>query len=567
MTQPIVNNGPTRRFARLLADQGQNMTLPISAAIAIILMLAACGGGGRIGNPNALIQQQSAEAEARNAAEEPRKAEEARNAAEEARKAAEARNAAEEARADRSLPFAPRFNTASFVYLGQDRLVEGLAKQDDYRGVFVRSDWVRDGEPGARVSAYLDALMTDSGGASSVRDDGNKWGLATFTGRPVLRIAENTSAEHERLTLEAVARVNRALPWDRRILIGDPAPTTGLDPDETESIPDGQIHVDFAALPGSTLGYAIRERDWDWDVDAERWVTVGARAARVAIDHPELDKYAAAWSVRVETAIRDTLTHEILHALGLDGHVPKFHFPDSTMNALSEGPPHLDLPTIDADSLWAAYTRFEPGTESFENLGPWSEYSFHIRGDMRYVGAFGVGFRNGLASPWAFGPIPDTDLADNRALSGSATWNGALLGFTPEAHTVAAAARIGVNLASLAGRADFTGLESFGVRASPGVPGTGRQWLDGDLGYTIAVQGNTFQETGGDAGTLSGHFTGRGHEGTVGTLERRDLSAAFGAKTPVTEESGFGSGDRCPNSTSGAKSSASLIHRRMLSVR
>ena len=143
--------------------------------------------------------------------------------------------------------------------------------------------------------------------------------------------------------------------------------------------------------------------------------------------------------MRVETVIRDTLTHELLHALGLSGHVPT-RFADSIMHIGSE--PSSYLPTIDADSLWAAYTRFEPGTESFENLGPWSESSFHIRGDMWYVGAFGVGFRNGLASPWAFGPIPDTDLADNRALSGSATWNGALLGFTPEAHTVAGAARI-----------------------------------------------------------------------------------------------------------------------------
>ena len=233
MTQPVVNKAQPGASPCLLADQGQSMTLPISAAIAIILMLAACGGGGGI--PERAHQQQSAEAE-------------------------EVRNAAEEARADHSLPFAPMFNTAPFVYLGQDRLVEGLAKQDDYRRVFVQSGWVRDGEPGAQASAYLDAMMADSGNASSVRDDGNKWGLAIFTGRPVLRIAENTSTEHERLTLEEIARVNRVLPWDRRILIGDPAPTAGLDPAETDSIPDGQIHVYFVSLPGP-LGTAALERD------------------------------------------------------------------------------------------------------------------------------------------------------------------------------------------------------------------------------------------------------------------------------------------------------------------
>ena len=54
----------------------------------------------------------------------------------------------------------------------------------------------------------------------------------------------------------------------------------------------------------------------------------------------------------------------------------------------------------------------------------------------------------------------------------------------------------------------------------PGAAGTGTQWLDGDLGYAIAVRGNTFAETGGDDGRLTGIFTGQSHEGAAGTLER-----------------------------------------------
>ena len=42
------------------------------------------------------------------------------------------------------------------------------------------------------------------------------------------------------------------------------------------------------------------------------------------------------------------------------------------------------------------------------------------------------------------------------------------------------------------------------------------------------VRGNTFRETGGDAGWLTGSFTGLLHEGVAGTLERTDLTAAFG---------------------------------------
>ena len=131
--------------------------------------------------------------------------------------------------------------------------------------------------------------------------------------------------------------------------------------------------------------------------------------------------------------------------------------------------------------------------------------------------------RNGYAEPWAYGTAPATSLAANRQLSGDAAWTGALVGFTPSSKPVAGDAEIAVNLASMAGRANFTGLAT--------IEDGGRtlQWGDGDLRYAIAVRGNTFRETGGDAGRLTGIFVGRSHEGAAGTLERSDLTAAFGA--------------------------------------
>ena len=81
----------------------------------------------------------------------------------------------------------------------------------------------------------------------------------------------------------------------------------------------------------------------------------------------------------------------------------------------------------------------------------------------------------------------------------------------------------------LAGRANFTGLDHWGPNQAPGDAGTGTSWLDGDLGYSISVRGNTFRETGGDQGRLTGVFVGGNHEGVTGTLERTDLTAAFGA--------------------------------------
>ena len=118
-----------------------------------------------------------------------------------------------------------------------------------------------------------------------------------------------------------------------------------------------------------------------------------------------------------------------------------------------------------------------------------------------------------------------TDLAGNRALSGSVSWIGTLLGLTPTAASVAGDAEIGVNLRTLTGRANFTNLETWAVGAAPGEAGTGAMWGDGDLGYSIAVRGNTFRETGGDAGRLTGVFVGASHEGAAGTLERSDLIA------------------------------------------
>ena len=138
--------------------------------------------------------------------------------------------------------------------------------------------------------------------------------------------------------------------------------------------------------------------------------------------------------------------------------------------------------------------------------------------DENAVAAFGVIHRNGFAQAWAHGVAPDVDLADG-PLTGTVRWSGELLGLTPAAARVYGDAEVLVRLSTLRGTAVFDNLEARGVT-----------WGDGDLHYRIAVEGNTFRETGGDAGTLTGIFVGRNHEGAAGTLEREDLAAAFGAE-------------------------------------
>ncbi len=246
----------------------------------------------------------------------------------------------------------------------------------------------------------------------------------------------------------------------------------------------------------------------------------------------------AAWP---DATVLHVVVHELLHSLGFDVHTDPERFPRSTLNPIApSNPPAHVLGLADRDALLAAYGRFEPGAlpedMTAERLGPWEDASFHVRGDLGITGAdagvsFGVSLRNGLAQPWASGPAPATELAANRTLTGAATWTGALLGISrPSGETVAGDARLAVDLATLEGGLDFTGLERWGVREAPGVSGSGATWGDGALEYSIRVSENGFMRTGGDAGEVKGAFFGPGHEGMAGVLERRDLAAGFGGK-------------------------------------
>ena len=398
-----------------------------------------------------------------------------------------------------------------------------LPRVADHDGVEVSHGRVRDGVGREKVVEWL--KLHAIAAQEWIRDGFS--GLATPANPRTLRIVEGASKEQVGWVVEATRIINAALPHEWKIAISDdPGSLTPMWP-----VPEGEIHIRFDSASNNTYWVGA-----DRSEDGTRvhrggtiWMNpdIAPRGRMVLNQADDID--------REQTAL-GLLVHEILHAMGFLAH-PEMVSSLSYNNDLADYgglPAHVIYP-LDREGLLAAYTRLEPGVapeDIDDNLGPWSDTSTHIRGVLGLPGdaemAFGAAHRNGFTQPWAYGPSPDMDLADNTALSGNASWAGRLLGLTPEAEVVAGAVDMTVPLATLDGTLDFTALESWAANAAPEGIGTGTMWGDGDLGYTIAVSGNTFIQTGGDEGIVTGAFFGAAHEAMGGTLERDDLAAGFG---------------------------------------
>ena len=369
------------------------------------------------------------------------------------------------------------------------------------RGAFdVRHGRVSDGAGAGTVSAYVDEVVDRFASGHPLR----------YRRRPLVRFGGRADAHDINRLVRAVQLVNVALPSESKMHM--PSATTSSDLDEG-------IYVEF--MPAS-------------EFPLDSWGTT----RNISFGGPDDSLISADILINKDYSSNGDrqavmlLAHELIHALGMFRHVSP-HF-DSIMEvsasiyATRQGAlqPMSLLYPVDREALRALYGGHLDDDPGF---GPWASTSMHVHANGEHA-AFGVALRNGYAEPWAYGYLPESDLADNPALTGTATWEGILLGFTPESAPVAGDAEIGVNLNDLTGRADFTGLESWAAGQAPGEVGTGNIWGDGDLGYSIAVIGNTFRQTGGDAGTLTGAFFGESHEGMGGVLERAGLTAAFGGK-------------------------------------
>ena len=426
---------------------------------------------------------------------------------------------------------APTVALGDTIHVGADVAppADALTQAAAHGDASVAHGTVQDGIGAAELIAYLEA------DADSYRDEQSGMSEGLFlrfgTTPPTVRVADGTPSGLVDETVRAVQAINAALPRGWQLGFGsDPAPAGTVMPSS------GEILVRFArqenwpadAVPPAGEDIGLSEPLYVPILTGDPPTLSGIEidGGRVLVDH-----------TRTKGLERlGVIAHELIHLLGR-GHVDAARFPETIMvDGGSEGLTEHILHPLDREALLAVYGRLEPGAVPADiatELDDWADTSLHVRGALD-IGdseiAFGAALRNGLAQPWASGPRPDAALAGNAALSGSVRWSGRLLGLTPDAEAVAGAAALSVDLATMLGTADFTGLEQWAADAAPGAAGTGATWHDGDLSYAIAVRGNTFVQTGGDDGTVTGAFFGLAHEGMGGVLERDDLSAGFGGK-------------------------------------
>ncbi len=353
--------------------------------------------------------------------------------------------------------------------------------------------------------------------------------IGTFSISPVVRIVNGATQNQIDDVVLAIQILNANLPGNFQILI------------DSDFMPEHENRelirrcISFRCTPGSVSVWKQNQIVVSFIDQWPEAFGAGARTLGIAYSWTSWTSgeqhHGPSYVVIKESGDRirlNIILHELLHTFGRKHPADKFKS-RTVMNMYVNKVVPYGLKPLDREALLAAYTVLFPGAGASDivtALDSWERESLHVHGEINDDLTFGAALRNGLVRPWARGPKPgDVALADNPQLSGTATWNGRILGLTPSGNTVAGATGFEVDLQNLRGDLDFTDMEQW--TGAPGAVGSGDIWGDGDLGYDIAVQGNTFSRVGGDSGIISGSFFGTDHQGMGGTLVRDDLSAGF----------------------------------------
>ncbi len=382
--------------------------------------------------------------------------------------------------------------------------LDDLDGQGEHDGIVLYSGRIQDGVTAETLRRYLTADALDSGYNAVLR----------FGEAPTVRIQKGATPAQIRETAHAVQLINYWLPADWKLEL-DLRPTEH----ESGSPDDGVIVVEFSdretwgqPIGAQTVGLAHK-----WFSES----TVEIFSTKVWIDPG-----------RTEGNDRiSTLVHELIHALGR-GHADETSFPKTLMHPVLSAENSHVLYRLDQDALAAVYGVLGMTTLTADlatELSAWADASSYLAASLPDDDVqFGVVQRNGFAQAWAAGPPPLFPLADNPLLSGSASWEGRLLGYTPERESVGGRMDMTISLTTMTGDLDFTDMEKWGAGQTIEAVGTGGLWNTGALSYDVRVGGDYLLRTGGDDGELTGAFFGSSHEAVAGVLYRTDLTAAFG---------------------------------------
>ena len=438
--------------------------------------------------------------------------------------------------------FVRRSDDATLVYIGGDleprETLRHVATQNGIRYFMGES---RDGVGVDRLKNYEQDLIT-SNGTDPYGLSGNDF--VPFAVQPLLYLDSDFLAPQN-------AGIREAL-WDSIQVLNDALPP------EFQIVLAGTFHTD-TALAGEKFDLSANVLIGGSDISANESIASGFISVTLESSHSiraicgagavacAVNNINRIWGYTTSATLyipddfdvseymypRKVIVHELLHALGIQGHVDSIEFPDSIMGTSGEYIPNLGfvISKIDREVLQIMYMSQRTGL--YNDWGEWSDTSFHLMGESE-DGAlrFGVALFNGLPQPWARGVSPDTALADNSRLSGTATWYGTLLGFSGSS-PIAGDAELEVSLSTVANDENEQDLRFRDIYFINRFESDSEdRWFHArDIDYKVAVTGNWFVNVGDDGyaqGHLFGAFFGANHEHMGGTVKRTDMVAAFG---------------------------------------
>ena len=365
------------------------------------------------------------------------------------------------------------------------------------------------GVPRDNLIAYLQEMAQGPWGPPEDRFGVGYRGFFLWEGAPVVRTETGTSPERRRMAERAVDQLNDWLPVENRMIMGDPS---ALRPQTEQDVPDGEIHISFryAESGGTQRPNTVTRRD----PESGRVVTNMA-SSLIEISPDDWGSHA----------LYGVIVHELIHAVGLEGHVFEGDHPNTLLpdtGSLPDEAGLLDIPRIDGEALMTIYSRYTRGEGRDDinptSLGPWATGIPAISANIRTEGgsvSFGAEYRSQWIRAWDKGPMPSVPLSRS-GITGTATWNGDLIGYTDNGISARGDAEITIEMQTMIGGAQFSSITSGG---SP--------W-GADLSYSVSVDGNYLTATD-TSDSLTGQFRGSGHEAVTGALAINNLTAAFGA--------------------------------------